>query len=282
MQTNLHFKDKFIGFIDVLGFKSMVESAEKGSGPTLDDLLLILKEMVPPEGRKNYLKHGPTTCPQSSYINFDLDFQLTQLSDSLIVSSEVSPAGVINLLNHCWVAVLNLLIKGVMCRGYITRGKIHHTDSHVIGSGYQKAYSREREVAAFKRVADERGTPFVEVDSVICDYVSNSDDACVKKLFARMVKSDGETVAIFPFQMLAHSFMIAGYGVHFDPHKEKEANDNMRLFLNDLKGRIMKYVDQSNPKAVKKAELYIKSLDDQIAKCKQTDEIIDLLTGKRR
>jgi len=282
MQTNLHFKDKFIGFIDVLGFKSMVESAENGSGPTLDDLLQILKEMGSPEGRKNYLTQGPTTCPQSSYINLDLDFQLTQISDSLIVSSEVSPAGVINLLNHCWVAVFNLLIKGVMCRGYITRGKIHHTASHVIGSGYQKAYSRESEVGAFKRDADERGTPFVEVDPVVGDYISTSDDACVKKLFARMVKSDGETVALFPFQVLAHTFMIAGHGVQFDPQNEKEANDNMRSFLNDLKERILKYVDQSNPKAVKKVELYIKSLDDQIAKCKQTDELIDLLTYKKR
>jgi hypothetical protein len=282
METPLDFRDKFIGFIDVLGFKSMVEAAEKGSGMTLEDLVLILKEMGPPEGRKNYLKQGPTTCPQSSYISLDLDFQLTQISDSLIVSSEISSAGVINLLNHCWVAVLNLLIKGVMCRGYITRGKIHHTGSHVIGSGYQKAYSKEKEVAAFKRVADERGTPFVEVDPVISDYVSNSDDACVKKMFARMVKSDGETIALFPFQMLAHSFMIAGYGVHFEPQKEKESNDNMRSFLNDLKGRVMKYVDQSNPKAVKKAELYVKSLDDQIANCKQTDEIIALLSGKRK
>jgi hypothetical protein len=31
-----------------------------------------------------------------------------------------------------------LLDKGFMCRGYITRGKIYHTNEHLIGSGYHR------------------------------------------------------------------------------------------------------------------------------------------------
>ncbi len=256
----------------------MVEAADAGTGMSLGELLNTIKVLGPPENRPNYLKLGPTTCPESKYISRDLDFRLTQISDCVVVSSEVSPAGVINLINHCWGAVINLLAKGIMCRGYITRGKIYHDETQFMGPGYQEACSKEKEVAAFKRAADERGTPFVEVDPVICEYVRDYSDECVKKMFNRMVKSDGEITALFPFQMLRHSFIIAGFGIKFDPQKEKKSNQNMRLFIGELKDRVMGFVDQSNHNAVRKADHYIKALDAQLTVCDKTDELIDMLS----
>jgi hypothetical protein len=197
-----------------------VEAAETGTGMPLNNLLEVLKELGTPEDRKHYEKHGPRMCPASRYIHCDLDFRLTQISDCVVVSSEVSPAGVINLVHHCWGAVIQLLTKGIMCRGYITRGSVYHTDNQIIGSGYHKAYAKESQVAAFKREADERGTPFVEVDPVVCDYVRDYGDSCVKEMFARCVKTDGEVTVLFPFQMLVHSFIIAGVGYTCDPQKE--------------------------------------------------------------
>ena len=207
-----------------------------------------------------------------------MDFDVTQISDCVIVSSEVSPAGAINLIGHCWDAVLELLHNGLMCQGYITKGLIYHSDSQVIGSGYQKAYSRESEVSAFKHEADERGTPFVEVDPIVCAYIRKCDDKCVKEMFSRMVKSDGEVTVLFPFKRLSHSFRLAGFGVKFDPQKEKQANQNVRLRLNRLKGQIIEFVDKSNPSAVKKAEYYIKALNAQLEACNKTDKIIDMFS----
>ncbi len=112
----MEFKDKFIGFIDILGFKNMVEVVEAGTGMALKELLEALKHLGEPEDKEKFKKYGPTTCPQSQYLQRDLDFQLKQISDCVIVSSEVSPAGVINLVQHCWGAVIMLLTKGFMCR----------------------------------------------------------------------------------------------------------------------------------------------------------------------
>ncbi len=280
MMSDTKLKEKFIGYVDILGFKKMVEATEAGTGMPLSELLEITKLLGVPEGRKNYLKNGPTTCPESKYFHRDLDFQLTQISDCVIVSSEISPAGLINLIHHCWGAVINLLTKGIMCRGYITRGKIYHTEDQIIGSGYNEALSKEKKVAAFKREANERGTPFVEVDQTICDYVKNHDDPCVKEMFSRMVKEDGEVIVLFPFQRLAHSFMVAGFGIKFDPQEEKKSNQNMRLFINKLKERVMEFVDQSNESAVRKAEHYIKALDSQLDICNKTDAVIDMLSRK--
>lgn len=279
LMSDTEFKDKFIGFVDVLGFKSIVKAAESGSGMSLPELLELLKELGTPEDREHHIKYGPITCPESRYIQRHLDFQVTQISDCVVVSSEVSPAGVINLVNHCWGAVIGLLTKGVMCRGYITRGSVHHTGDQIIGSGYEEAYSREAEVAAFKRKADERGTPFVEVDPVVCNYIRHHGDRCVKEMFCRYVKEDENVTALFPFKRLSHSFIFAGFGQTFNPEEEKHSNQNLRLSIERFKERIMLFVDQSNPDAVSKAEHYIAALDAQLAMCDRTDEIIDELNS---
>jgi len=271
----MKFQEKFIGFVDILGFKKLVEAAEDGSGMLLQELMGLLKNLGSYKDVEKFKKYGPTLCPGSAFIQRDLDFKLTQISDCVVVSSEVSPAGAMNLINHCWGAVISLLEKGLMCRGYITKGSVYHTDTQIIGSGYQKAYLKESEVAAFKREADERGTPFVEVDSIVCNYIKGCNDKCISEMFSRLVKSDGEVTALFPFKMLSHSFIIAGLGIEFNPSKEKEANNNMRLFITELKKRILEFVDSSNLAAMKKVEHYIKALDAQLLHCDETDNIID-------
>lgn len=275
----MEFQEKFIGFLDVLGFKELVEAAENGTGMPLSELIELLRTLGSSDDVGKFKKHGPTTCPQSTYLQRDLNFKLTQFSDCVIVSSEISPAGLINLISHCWGAIINLLAKGIMCRGYITKGLVYHTDTQVIGSGYQEAYSKEAKVSAFKREADERGTPFVEVDPIVCSYVKDCEDWCVKEMFSRMVKGDGDVTALFPFKRLAHSFAIGGFGHEFNPQKEKNSNQNMRLSIEKLKDRVMEFVDESNPSAVKKAEHYIEVLNAQLVICDKTDEMIDMLNS---
>jgi hypothetical protein len=277
--SDTEFKNKFIGFVDILGWKELVKAAEAGR-MSLGNLIEMAKELGTPEDRKRYQKSGPRICRNSTCIQRDLDFQLTQISDCVIVSSEISPAGVINLVDHCWGAVIQLLTKGFMCRGYITQGSVYHTEVQIIGSGYEKAYGNESQVTAFKRNADERGTPFVEVDPVVCDYVRDSGDSCVKKMFSRYVKGDGTVTALFPIKRLQHSFIIGGWPGHtFNPEKERQSNKNMRSMIENLKERIIALIDGSRPDAAGKAEHYIAALDAQIKLCERTDEMIDRLSS---
>lgn len=274
----MEFKDKFIAFVDVLGFKNMIEAAEQEAGRTLAEINEILSDLAQKKGAEFYKNNGPRVCPKSAYIQINLDFQVTQISDCAVFSSEVSPAGVISLVDHCWSAVIALLNRGIMVRGYVTRGKIYHDGAQFMGTGYQKALLQESGVTAFKREADERGTPFVELDSVVCDYVKNETDACIRKMFDRMVESDGTVAAIFPFKVLAHSFVIGGPGSRpFQPEEERNSNDKLRQGLHHLKEQVLRYVDPSNPRAVSKAQHYIAALVRQMDICDSTDQIIDAL-----
>jgi hypothetical protein len=281
------FKDKFIAYIDVLGFKSLVAAAEDGSGLPLTELVELLSLLGKGTERARFEAHGPSTCPEAPYIERHLDFRVIQISDCAIVSAEVSPAGAINLVSHCWGAVIELLAKGIMCRGYIKRGRVFHTDRNVIGSGYQAAFAAESQVSAFGREADERGTPYVEVDPEIVQYVESQPDACVKMMFGRMVKSDGTATVLFPFQRLHHSFIVAGQGHRFDAAKERASNQNLRVFIGRMKERVLSFVDPSTASAVAKAKHYLSALDSQLDACDRTDEVINKLDspawrGERR
>ncbi len=87
-------------------------------------------------------------------------------------------------------------------------------------------------------------------------------------------------MALFPFQRLSHSFVVAGSNKKFDAEKEKQSNQNIRLILERMKKRIMTFVDMSNPSAVKKSEHYIHALDAQLVVCDRTDEIISALRSE--
>ncbi len=180
-------------------------------------------------------------------------------------------------MNHCSGAAIQLLRKGVMCRGYIKRGRIYHTDSQVIGSGYQDAYFAERGVTAFKREADERGTPYIEVDPEVTAYIDAQQDACVKEMFSRMAKREGTMAALFPFQSLSHSFLVSPIVHKFDAERERKANQNMRTIINTVKERVQSLVDPTNASAVSKAAHYLSALDTQLEVCDRTDEFIDAL-----
>jgi hypothetical protein len=269
----MKFSEKFIAFIDVLGFKKLVEASEAGTGMSLPELLDLVRKLGSNDDRRKYESAGPICCPQSSYLQRNLDFRVTQVSDCAVVSAEISPAGVINLIHHCSTAVLLLLEKGVMCRGYVTRGSIYHTDADVMGSGYHQAYSNEKSVSVFKREADERGTPFVQVSHEVSEYIERCGDSCVKEMFARSVKSDGPAVALFPFQSLSHSFLLSV----FNAKREWEENNRVRDLLNRLKAGVMTHVDASNIDALRKAEHYIRAIEGQLVVCNEVEGFIDAL-----
>jgi len=247
----------------------------------LSELLGLLKNLGTSERTNAFADYGPTTCPNAPHVEKDLDFIVTQISDCVIISSEISPAGLINLVSHCWASVLKLMDKGVLCRGYITRGLIYHTENQVVGSGYQEAYSKESAVSAFKKNADECGTPFVEISPSVCKYVNSEGDDCVKEMFSRMVKSDGMTTALYPFKRIEYTLIIGGFGNDkFDENRELAELNNVRKILSNFKSKLLSVTDQNNPKAVSKTMHYITALDEQLRRCDLTEEIIRSLSEK--
>ncbi|MEQ8228163.1 MAG: hypothetical protein RIA64_08765 [Rhodospirillales bacterium] len=271
------FSEKFIVFFDVLGWKHHVTTSNQGRGLSIQELEEVIAALGSDEDRKHFEKYGPTICPEAPRIRNDLDFRITVASDCAIVSAEISPSGLINLVSHCWTACLKLLTKGMMCRGYIKRGRIHHTDKHQFGTGLNEVIDGEKNVSIFRQDADDRGTPFIEVDKEVIRYVEEQQDKCVKEMFSRMVKVEGDLAAIFPFERLNHSFMIGGFGVEFDPEKERTSLNNVRGWIHNMKDEVTRHIDSSDASVVRKGDHYIRLLDAQLVACDRTEEMIEML-----
>jgi hypothetical protein len=273
---NIELTEKFIGFVDIMGFKSLMARADAGAGITHSQLFEMSKLLGSDKDRADRVQYGSKICPQAPFLHRDLNFHVTQQFDCVVVSAELSPLGAINVLWHCWTACLQLLLKGVMCRGYIKRGLVYHSEKDVFGPGHIDVVEKEKQVSIFKNDSEKSGTPFIEVDPGVVHYIAVQPDACVKEMAGRMIQTEGNLTAIFPFKRLNHSFVIGGFGMpKFDPEKEKASLNNVRASILRMKKDVESYIDATNQSAVAKGEHYIRMLNQQLTACDETERTID-------
>ena len=259
------FLNKFVAFIDILGFKSKVESAERSKGTQLSDILDLCEELRNPTHVRSISRRGPVVCPESRFRNRNLDYTVTQISDCAVISSEVSPAGIINLLSHVSQSIFGLLRHGVMVRGYVTRGNIFHQENQFIGPGYQDAYKGEQSVRAFRMSEQDRATPFVEIDPEVERYIAEDTDPCVRDMFRRMTKTDSDhsVTVMFPFHHLTD---IAGSHV-MEPDRCRHSLNVVREWIGRYRDRIELQSPSSDTQASRKSKYYFKILDDLLSEC---------------
>ena len=266
MKPEREFRNKLIAFIDILGFKTKVEAAERGAGVGLDGLLEQCSRLAQESHRTSVLLHGPLICPDSQRVQRSLDYAVTQVSDCAVISCEVSPAGAVNLLHHVRSAAAGLLRDGSMVRGYVCMGSIYHQDGgQFVGTGYQRAFELERRVGAFRPPADGFGTPFVEIDPAVVEYVRDGTDPCVQRMFDRMTTTDSAGITVVdPMKQLS---AIAGSG----PDRA-QVERNAIVVAGWIEGFLASLESQSperRPHANVKAKHYRRFLNDQLRKCRR-------------
>ena len=277
--TTLQFTEKFIAFLDVVGWKSHVRASEEKSGLSLSELSEILTDLGTDDDRKQFEQFGPIICPEAPYIKRNIDFCITCVSDSVLISTEISPAGPHQSHFPLLDGLFQIAIEGSHVPRlhqkrpdlpYLRTANRHRPLSDVV--------ELEKQVSIFKNDVDEKGTPFIEVDAEVVQYVENQPDRCVKEMFSRMTKSEDDLTAIFPFQRLNHSFTIGGSGKAFDPDEERESLNIIRGWIHKMKEQVQRHIDLSDETALRKGDHYIRILDAQLAECAYTEQMIERLT----
>jgi len=245
----------------------MVEAAEGGQR-SLPELIAIQACLTAEDSRATFERYGPTFCPEAPRLRPDLDFRVLRISDCAIISAEVSPSGVMAIIAHCWSAVFNLMRKGILCRGYITQGNVYHTDSDILGTGYMQAYKKERDVTAFRKDLDETGTPFVELDPLVTNYLAADANDCVRMMAGRMIRREGETTVVFPFDRLTHEFVL---GPNLDPQKERRSVAILRKLIATIREQVITNSDPNDEKNLRKTQHYLDALKVQDDICIKMD-----------
>ena len=271
--TEPQFRKKFIAYVDILGFKAKVESAERGEGLSLSELLDAVAVLENRIHSETIRKDGPTICRGSRHIQHDVDYRVTQISDCVVVSAEVSPSGIIHIIGHIQGSAWKLLMQGMMVRGYVTCGNIFHEGNKIIGTGYQNALDWESSVAAFRDSTDDGGTPFVEIDPEVVRYINECGDPCVQKKFARMARNKHDIAAVFPFQKFSNLMDFSDD----DLDKIKQNLEKIRSWIDSARMAVESLAPSSDPKATPKSKYYLEFLDDELAVCAQLKQEIDSL-----
>ena len=142
---NIKFENRAVAFIDVLGFKSVVDAAEQcGSTLTeLEQLIDVLESAVPKLDGTVDQSVPRELIPRHIYI-----------SDSIILSAPLTSnrmpryRGLSSLVMRVIQLSHILLSKGQLLRGGISVGSLWHTDSNIVGAAYQEAYQLETKTMA--------------------------------------------------------------------------------------------------------------------------------------
>lgn len=209
------FVTKVVAFVDIVGFSNMVEKATDHELPRLLELTECLGK---PLDAVDY-RDGPIACPNASFLDKALDFKITQVSDCVIVSAELSPAGIINLIHYCSKIAMKMMEHRQLVRGSIVIGPVFHQGIRIIGEGYQRAVKGEGRVTLMSDPlkTESAGGPFIELGPDVLRYIADQPDKCVKHMLSMMTETDGTVTAIYPYNAVAESHFCE-MKEDFDPH----------------------------------------------------------------
>lgn len=232
------YQDRFVAFIDILGFKSIIDRSK--SEPPEVEVEDILSALNYPEP----VAKGKMLIGEVGDIS-ESDHKATQFSDCIVISTEPSEAGLCNLVDHIERIVFNLLKLGFLCRGGIAKGSLFHEKNIVFGPAMNEAYDLEQEEAKHPRVILSK-----EVEAFALSMGVGQGVVIKRKLY------NGEDYyMVHTLRLLAFALGISGDGGNWE-------RDYLNIWLH-LRKEISRLSD--HPKEKKKVEWFKKYFEDTVS-----------------
>jgi hypothetical protein len=165
------YKNKFVAFLDILGFKQLISTIEEKSQTSFTDfnkvwsiLNFLDRESIQSDGhhdlnvyeeKENSLSMSELGSPIITYV-----------SDCVVISTDGTFDGFKSICNKITKFSTDIAADGIFVRGAITYGKVVHTGRILFGTGYQKAYQLESTKAI---------NPRVIIDSAVVEFLKKYD-----------------------------------------------------------------------------------------------------------
>ncbi|MGO8854768.1 MAG: hypothetical protein ACLQO1_03530 [Steroidobacteraceae bacterium] len=139
----MNYEDRVLCFVDILGFRSQIKETldTQGQGlpakiKNITDAFMFIRELLdidkPDENRGR---------------------AVTQFSDSIVISFPIhEQSEVFWTLNELLSVQVNLVWRGMLCRGAAVQSKVIHTDRIIFGPAMVEAYDLESKAAIFPRI----------------------------------------------------------------------------------------------------------------------------------
>lgn len=138
------YTERYVAFVDILGFSNIVRNSVN-SPYQAGELAKILERLAN--------RTTPSIFDQGEGDNF----RGQSFSDCIVLSENATPKGLLHLLQTLTFVSLDLMSNGILVRGGIAKGQLHHTEKVVFGPALIEAYALESQLAKFPRVLIDRG-----------------------------------------------------------------------------------------------------------------------------
>lgn len=133
---------RVVCFLDILGFRDIVAKTIDGHGVIQSARVAAITKAL---RRLSDIQPSPD--------NYFLSRRITQFSDSIVISFDIAePACVFFTLLDILHLQIDLVVGGVLCRGGVAVGHMHHSSEHLFGPAMIAAYDLESKIARFPRV----------------------------------------------------------------------------------------------------------------------------------
>jgi hypothetical protein len=159
MQDNVaEYSDRYCAFVDILGFRQLVESLSKD--PQNVRTLRALLQKVHGRGATKKLVRAQS------------------ISDAVALSTELNMEGLGELMQVLMTLAVDLLCEGFFVRGAVVKGPLYHDERMVFGKALVDAYRYESEVARYPRIIVVRDVrnEIVEQTPAMMNIIKQSDD----------------------------------------------------------------------------------------------------------
>jgi class 3 adenylate cyclase len=129
------YEERYVAFADILGFEALVNSADNSQEQRFqiaDALRAVQRTSAPQDG--------------------ETDLRVHYFSDCVSASARNTPEGLWHLLLSMDSLAWNLLQKDILVRGGVAIGGVFVADDIVFGTGVNKAYKLESQIARYPRI----------------------------------------------------------------------------------------------------------------------------------
>ncbi len=137
----MEYKNRVVCFLDILGFKNIIEESEKDN-LILQNTLEVLK-----------ILNAYKADSEQNYGATHESVQVTQFSDSIVISFLIEERDQLILaLFNLQEMIVELINYGFLLRGGISNGNLIHTSDILIGTALYEAYALESSIAIYPRI----------------------------------------------------------------------------------------------------------------------------------
>src|SRR6266700_7162401 len=111
MLESTHYQDRYCAFVDILGFRQLIERLRNDVGQ-FDALRNLLMRV-----------HGTRSGPSSG--KKDSDFRAQSISDAVAISTIPTQEGLADILEALQSLAVDLLVEGYFVRGAVVRAPLY-------------------------------------------------------------------------------------------------------------------------------------------------------------